>query len=121
MTGHDPQPGELWRTDAGMLVKCEDGWQWTDGKPVGSDWIGRQLVGYTREYVEKLRAERDADAAAHDNAQEYGETVERRKDAQDFDVAESGPQSSRTRRRRVVIHLPLMPPTHLTLRRGTER
>lgn len=85
MTEHDPQPGELWWTDAGTLVWCEDGWHWTGGRRCeNQDWIGRRLVGYTVEYVEKLRAERDADAAARDNAQEYGETVERRKDAQDL-------------------------------------
>ncbi len=85
MTELDPQPGELWWTDAGTLVWCEDGWHWTGGRRCeNQDWIGRRLVGYTVEYVEKLRAERDAAVAARDNAQEYGETVERRKDAQDL-------------------------------------
>lgn len=86
MSGHDPQPGELWETEHHNAVeKREDGWYFTSGARCAiQDAPPLLLVGYTVEYVEKLRAERDADAAARDNAQEYGETVERRKDAQDL-------------------------------------
>lgn len=86
MSGHDPQPGELWETEHHNAVeKHEDGWYFTSGARCAiQDAPPLLLVGYTVEYVEKLRAERDADAAARDNAQEYGETVERRKDAWDL-------------------------------------
>lgn len=86
MTEFDPRPGELWVTDLlPAAEKREDGWYRTDGVRSNAQWhTPIRLVGYTAEYVEKLRAERDADAAARDNAQEYGETVERRKDAWDL-------------------------------------
>lgn len=83
MTEHDPQPGELWRTIGGDVVEmCEDGWRWPGGmRSVTQNHAPDLLVGYTREYVENLRAERD-------QTREYGETVERHYNATNAELVE---------------------------------
>lgn len=56
-----PQPGQLWRTHmiGGVAVKTREGWTWLDGEPITVPVraLGDGPVGYSVEYVERLRAE----------------------------------------------------------------
>src|SRR5690606_34812304 len=61
VTELNPLPGELWMTSKSgseAVEKREDGWYWTDGdRCVVQHHEPESRVGFTVEYVEKLKAE----------------------------------------------------------------